>query len=201
MSLKFKVQSSKRGSFFLLFSFLLFSFSPCFGQNENPPPPQSMQKEAPTAKSKPKIVVGGGFGVQFGNFGSAVGISPQVGVYIKPWLLVLASGQYTYMWRKSFYDSHIWGVGVALQPCIIKRIIIHAGYEFEQNNFRWLDGSPKQVYNFHFAVLGGGYKQYLAPRVFIQALVLFNIPITQPTINNYSHNYYPFFRVGVGVDL
>jgi len=160
-----------------------------------------MQKEAPTAKSKPKIVVGGGFGVQFGNFGSAVGISPQVGVYIKPWLLVLASGQYTYMWRKSFYDSHIWGVGVALQPCIIKRIIIHAGYEFEQNNFRWLDGSPKQVYNFHFAVLGGGYKQYLAPRVFIQALVLFNIPITQPTINNYSHNYYPFFRIGVGVDL
>jgi hypothetical protein len=193
-NLKFKI---------LLFSLLLspFFFLPCFAQNNIPPPPQSMQKETPAKKNRPTFVAGGGFGVQFGNFGSAVSVSPQTGVYLKPWLLVLANGQYTYLWRRNFYDSHIWGLGVALQPCIIKRIVVHAGYEFEQNNFKWLDGSPRQVYNFHFAVVGGGYKQYIAPRVFFQALVLFNIPLNQPTINNYTNNYYPFFRINVGVDL
>ncbi|MCL2435850.1 MAG: hypothetical protein FWD09_06920, partial [Lentimicrobiaceae bacterium] len=86
-------------------------------------------------------------------------------------------------------------------PIIIKKIVVHVGYEFEQYHFKWLDGSPKRVQDFHFAVLGGGYKHYMAPRVFFQALILFNIPLNQSTINNYTYGYYPFFRIGVGVDL
>jgi len=196
---KFKIQNSL--FCFLLSAFCLFSSLPCSAQETNTlPPPQSLQKETPIKKKRPTFVVGGGLGAQFGIY-NAVSVSPQAGVYIKPWLLALVSGQYSYMWRKNFYNSNIWGLGAALQPCIIKRIVIHVGYEFEQYNFQWLDGSPKQVADFHFAVLGGGYKQYMSQNVFFQALILFNIPLNQPTINNYIHGYYPFFRIGVGVDL
>jgi hypothetical protein len=75
------------------------------------------------------------------------------------------------------------------------------GYDFEQYRFNWRDGSPIQVSNFHYLTLGGGYKHYMSNKVFFQALILFNIPLNQPTINNYTHSYYPFFRIGVGVDL
>jgi len=185
-----------------IISLLLFSFLLCFAQEiENIPPPQSLQKESPIKKTRPTFVVGGSFGAQFGSFGSAVGIAPQVGVYSKPWLLVLLNGQYTFMWRTGAYNANIWGLGAALQPLIIKRIVIHVGYEFEQYNFHWLDNSPKQAFDFHFAVLGAGYKHYMSKKVFFQALILFNIPLNQPKIINYSYGYYPFFRIGMGVDL
>ena len=93
-------------------------------------------------------------------------------------------------------------MGAALQPIIIKKIVVHVGYEFEQYRFNWLDGSPKRdPQSFHFAVLGGGYKHYMSQRVFFQALILFNIPLNQSTVNNYTYGYYPFFRIGVGIDL
>jgi hypothetical protein len=187
----------------IAFCLLLSAFCilPCSAQTEtDPPPPQSMRKESPVKKKRPTFVAGGGFGAQFGTV-SAVGVSPQVGVYIKPWLLALVNGQYAYVWSKNFYESNNWGLGAALQPLIIKRIIIHVGYEFEQYNFRWLDGSPNQKFNFHNLVVGAGYKQYMSKNVFLQALILFNIPLNQPTISNYTFNYYPFFRIGVGVDL
>ena len=185
-----------------LFSLLLFSLLPSSAQNPtDPPPPQSMQKESPLTKTRPKFTVGGSLGAQFGAFG-AVGVAPIVGIYAKPWLLVLVNAQYSYMWRRNYYNSHIWGVGAALQPIIIKKIVVHVGYEFEQYRFNWLDGSPKRdPQSFHFAVLGGGYKHYMSQRVFFQALILFNIPLNQSTVNNYTYGYYPFFRIGVGIDL
>jgi hypothetical protein len=161
-----------------------------------------MQKELlqQAKKQRPTFTAGGGFGLQFGTF-NAIDVAPFVGVYATPWLVVLANGQYSYMWNKMFFDSHVWGVGAALEPIIIKKIVIHAGYEFSQIKFRWLDGSPKQNYDFHFVVLGGGYKQYVSQRVFFQALILFNIPLNQPKINNYNYGYYPFFRIVVGIDI
>ena len=187
-------------SAFLLSAFLLFSSLPCSAQEENVPLPQSMQKESPVKKKRPMLTAGGGFGFQFGTF-SAVNVAPQFGVYAKPWLLVVANGQYSYMWAKNYFNSHVWGLGVALEPIIIKKIVVHAGYEFSQIHFRWLDGSPKEVDNFHFIVLGGGYKHYISQRVYFQALILFNIPLNQSTIQNYYNNYYPFFRIGIGVDF
>ena len=208
----FKVQGSKEYRshsqfsilnsqfFFLLFSFLLFSSLPCFGQAEKLPPPQSMQNETPLKRKIPKFTVGGDFGFQLGTF-NTVNVMPQVGVYATPWLLAVLSGEYSYMWRKNYYNSHVWGVGAALQPCIIKKIIIHVGYEFTQVHFKWLDGSPKQIQDFHYVVLGAGYKYYVTQNVYLQTLVLLNIPLNKPEINNFSYNYYPYFKFGVGVDL
>jgi hypothetical protein len=184
---------------FLLFSFLLFSL-PCFAQDPNLPLPQSMQKESPVQKKRPMFTAGGSFGLQFGTF-STVNVEPFVGVYATPWLVALINGQYSYMWYKNSFDSHVWGIGAALEPIIIKKIVLHAGYEFSQMKFRWLDGSPPQKDSFHFIVVGGGYKQYMTQRVYFQALILFNIPLNQSTIQNYYNNYYPFFRIGVGVDI
>jgi len=185
----------------IFFCFLLFSFCiDVIAQTENIPLPQSMQKESPVKKKRPTFTVGGGFGFQFGTY-NAIDVMPMAGVYVKPWLVVMANGQYSYMWRRNYYDSHVWGLGIALQPCIIKKIVIHAGYEYSQVNFKWFDGSPRQIESFHFAVVGAGYKQYVAQKVYFQALILFNIPLTQPTIQNYYYNYYPFFRINVGVDL
>jgi len=186
--------------FFLLFSFLLFSFFPCSAQEEIPPPPQSMQKESPMQKKRPMFTAGGGFGFQFGTY-NAVNVAPQFGVYATPWLVVLANGQYSYMWTRNFYNSHVWGIGVAVEPIIKQKFVVHFGYEFSQIYFRWLDGSQPQKANFHFLVLGGGYKQYMSKRVYFQALILFNIPLNQSIIQNYYYNYYPFFRIGVGVDF
>ncbi|MCL2246176.1 MAG: hypothetical protein FWC10_03580 [Lentimicrobiaceae bacterium] len=186
---------------FLLFCFLLFATLPSIAQTEKPPLPKSMQTEAPGVKKKPKFTTGGGFGFQFGAYFNTIEVSPQVGVYATPWLHVVANAQYSYMWRRSYYNSHVWGLGIALEPIIIKKIVTHVGYEFSQLHFKWLDGSPKQVENFHYVVLGGGYKQYISQRIYFQALILFNIPLNQPTIQNYYYNYYPFFRVGIGVDL
>jgi hypothetical protein len=187
----------------IVFCFLLsaFCFLPCVAQNEEtPPPPQSLQKESPIQKKRPTFVVGGGFGVQFGAY-NAIDLAPQVGVYAKPWLLVLVNGGYSYAWSKKLFNAHTWGIGAALQPIIIKKILIHVGYEFEQYSFKWLDGLPKHTYNFHYAVLGVGYKHYVSKRVFFQTLVLFNIPLIQNDITNYNNNYYPFIRIGFGVDL
>lgn len=179
-----------------------FCLAPCSAQTETDPPlPRSMQKETPLKKQRPKFVAGGGLGISFSGYGGAVGVMPQVGVYVKPWLLALVNGQYTYVWSRNFYESHTWGLGAALQPIIIKKIIVHVGYDFEQYRFNWRDGSPVQVANFHYLTLGAGYKYYMSQRIFFQALVLMNIPLNQPAINNYSHSYYPFFRFGVGVDL
>jgi hypothetical protein len=164
------------------------------------PPPKSMQKQSPVKNKRPTFTVGGGIGFQFGSYNS-VEVMPMGGVYIKPWLLALVNGQYSYMWRKNYYDSHIWGIGAALQPWIIKKILVHVGYEFNQMHFKWFDGSPKQIQDFHFAVLGVGYKQYMSQKLYFQALVLLNIPLNQTTLNSYSYNYYPYFRIGVGVDL
>jgi hypothetical protein len=185
---------------FLLFSFLLFSLS-LSAQVESIPLPQSMQKESPLVKKKrPTFTAGGSFGFQLGTF-SAVNVSPQVGVYATPWLVALVTGEYSFMWARNFYDSHVWGMGAALEPIIKEKIVIHVGYEFSQVNFRWLDGSPNQIYDFHFLVMGGGYKQYMSKRVYFQALILINIPLNQHTIKNYSNNYFPFFRIGIGVDI
>jgi hypothetical protein len=181
------------------FYFLLFSLS-CFAQESNLPLPQSMQKAPPTQKTRPKFTAGGGLGFQFGGY-NEINVAPFVGVYATPWLVGLVNGQYSYMWSRLNFDSHVWGVGAALEPIIKKRIVLHAGYEFSQIKFRWLDGSPQQIANFHFLVVGGGYKQYISERIYFQALILFNIPLTQPSIQNYYYNYYPFFRIGVGVDI
>ncbi|MDR2970981.1 MAG: hypothetical protein LBU83_03515 [Bacteroidales bacterium] len=181
-------------------TFIILSLN-CSAQEEIPPPPQSMQKEAPIVKKqRPKFTVGGGMGFQFGTY-SAIDVMPQAGVYATPWLLVLVNGEYSYMWSKNNYNSHVWGIGAAMQPCIIKRILIHVGYEFTQVNFKWVGKYSKQVQDFHFVVIGAGYKHYITNRIYLQALVLLNIPINQPKITNYSYNYYPYFRVGVGVDL
>jgi len=167
---------------------------------EKIPPPQSMQKESPMKKKRPMFTVGGSMGFQFGAY-NAINVAPQGGVYATPWLVALVNGQYSYLWHKDLFTSHIWGLGAALQPIILKKIVVHVGYEFTQYNFKWLDGSPKQTDNFHFLVLGGGYKQYVSKRVYFQALILFNIPLIEPSVPNYKHNYYPFFRIGVGVDI
>jgi hypothetical protein len=159
-----------------------------------------MQQAPPGKKQRPTFTVGGGFGFQFGFYNS-VEVLPMGGVYIKPWLVAMINGQYSYMWSKSLYHSHIWGIGAALEPWIIKRIVVHAGYEYNQMIFNWLDGSPKVIQDFHFAVPGVGYKQYINKQIYFQGLILFNIPLNQPTIQNYSYSYYPYFRVVVGVDL
>ena len=190
-------------SAFLLFCFLLFVTLPCNGQTEKPPPPKSMQKNVSGGKKQPKFTTGGGFGFQFGSFGSVVEVAPQVGMYATPWLHVVANAQYSFMWSRSAsaYNSHVWGLGLALEPIIIKKIVTHVGYEFSQIHFRWLDGSPKLVESFHFVVLGGGYKHYIAQRVYFQALILFNISLNKSSILNNSNSYLPFFRIGIGVDL
>ena len=177
-----------------------FCFLPCFAQDETKVPmPQSMQEEMPV-KKRPTFTVGGGVGFQFGTYNS-VEATPMAGIYIKPWLLFQMNGQYSYLWRKNYYDSHIWGIGAALQPWIAKRVLLHAGYEFNQIYFKWLDGSKSQVLDLHFFVVGAGYKQYISKKFYFQALVLLNIPLNQATLNSYNYNYYPYFRVGVGIDL
>jgi len=183
-----------------LFCFLLFSSLHAIAQ-ENIPLPQSMQKESPQVKKKrPVFTTGGGLGFQFG-YSNAVNVAPIVGVYATPWLVALLNGQYSYMWARNYYNSHVWGIGAAMEPIIIKKIVLHAGYEFLQIKFRWLDGSPPEFADFHFLVVGGGYKQYMSQHIYFQALILFNIPLKQPTIQNYYYNYYPSFRINIGVDI
>ena len=185
---------------FLLFSLLLFSFLICSAQESNLPLPQSMQKESPVQKKRPMMTAGGGFGFQFG-YSNEINVAPFFGVYATPWLVALVNGQYSFMWSRFNYNAHIWSIGAALQPIIIKRIVIHAGYEFEQVSFKWLNASPKRVQNFHNLVVGAGYKQYASKNVYFQALILFNIPLNQPTIPNFNYTYYPFFRINIGVDF
>ena len=159
-----------------------------------------MQKESPVQKKRPKLTAGGGFGFQFG-YSNEVSVSPFVGIYATPWLVGLVNGQYSYMWSRFNYNAHVWRIGAALQPIIIKRIVIHAGYEFEQVKFKWLDGSPSIVQDFHNIVVGIGYKQYMSDRIYFQGLILMNIPLNKHAVSNFTYNYYPFFRINIGVDF
>ena len=190
-------------NFFLPFCFsalLLFCFSALHAQTEKVPPPKSLQQNVKTEKKRPVFTVGSGLGAQFGA-NSAVEISPFAGIYATKWLVFSVNGEYAFMWNKNYFNAHIWGIGVAAQPCIIDRILLHAGYKFNQIQFKWFDGSPTIKENFNYIVLGAGYKQYLAQKIYIQGLVLMDIPIDQPTINNYSGNFYPYFKVSLGIDL
>ena len=193
------ITSSHHHISFLLFSLLLFSFLPCSAQESNLPLPQSMQKELPVQKKRPMLTAGGGFGFQFG-YSNEVNIAPFFGVYATPWLVALVNGQYSFMWSRFNYNAHIWSVGAALQPIIIKKIVIHAGYEFEQVKFKWWDGL-KLMQNFHKVVVGAGYKQYMSEKIYFQGFILFNIPLNQHSIQNFNYNYYPFFRINIGVDF
>ena len=184
----------------ILFFLLLFSFLPCSAQESNLPLPQSMQKELPVQKKRPMLTAGGGFGFQFG-FYNEIKVAPFFGVYATPWLVALVNGQYSFMWSRFNYNAHIWSVGAALEPIIIKKIVIHAGYEFEQVRFTWLDGSSTKEQNFHNVVVGAGYKQYMSEKIYFQGLILFNIPLNQHSIQNFNYNYYPFFRINIGVDF
>ncbi|MDR0207064.1 MAG: hypothetical protein LBI45_07415 [Bacteroidales bacterium] len=184
--------------FFLLFFF--FAFFHCNAQTEKIPLPKSLQQNIKTEKKRPVFTVGSGIGAQFGAT-SAVEISPFAGIYATKWLVFLVNGEYAFMWNKNYFNAHIWGIGVAVQPCIIDRILLHAGYKFNQIQIKWLDIYPREKENFNYVVLGGGYKQYLAQKIYIQGLVLIDIPINPPTINNYSHSFYPYFKVSVGIDL
>jgi hypothetical protein len=158
-----------------------------------------MQKESPVRKKRPMMTAGGGFGFQFG-YSNEVNIAPFFGVYATPWLVALVNGQYSFMWSRFNYNAHIWSVGAALQPIIIKKIVIHAGYEFEQVKFKWWDGL-KLMQNFHKVVVGAGYKQYMSEKIYFQGFILFNIPLNQHSIQNFNYNYYPFFRINIGVDF
>jgi len=194
------ITSSHHHISFLLFTLLLFSILIGSAQESNLPLPQSMQKETPVQKKRPMMTAGGGFGFQFG-FYNEVNVAPFVGIYATPWLVALVNGKYSFMWSRFNYNSHIWGVGAALQPIIIKKIVIHVGYDFEQVRFQWLDGSQPLVQDFHNIVMGAGYKQYLSNKVYFQGLILFNIPLNQHSIQNFNYNYYPFFRINIGVDF
>lgn len=191
---------------FLILSF--FSFQAIYAQQDTIPPPRSLQKEEPGKKRKlPKFTAGGGVGLHFGTY-NAIEIQPQIGVYATKWLLVGINADYSYMWTRytqaNSYSSNVVGVGAFLQPILFKKLLLLAGYDFTYVYYDWKDVAVKETYNYHTIYAGIGIKQYMGKKAYFQALVLINAFQTGTGVTKnqyYVPNYYPFLRIGIGVDL
>lgn len=184
--------------FFAIFAVLfwgcLLTTPSGFAQNEENPRPISLQNNDNSQKRRPKIRLGGNFGLQLGTY-TAINISPQVGISPVDWFMVGGGVSYMFVSQYQYSRSHLVGANLFLQPIIAKRVLIHAEYEYSRIYNTFFAGDRNTTEN-HGVAAGAGYRHYLSDRISIYGLILINL------YQSYWHNnYIPFFRVGVNVDL
>lgn len=170
----------------LIFCFLIFGLHSGIAQH--------LQDD----KEPGRFYVGGNFGIQFGTV-TLIDVSPLLGYRLTEKLSIGAGISYLYYRDARFnpvYSTNIYGGRAFIRHYLFKDIFAHAEYEllnFEVYDWNTYEYNRKYVSG---VLVGGGYRQWLGPRFFMNILVLWNI---NETIDYPYSN--PIFRVGIGTGL
>ena len=139
-----------------------------------------------------RIFTGGNLGLQFGTT-TVIDVSPLIGYRITDKLGAGITATYKYYrFRTNIgdYTTSIYGGGLFGRYLITENLFAHAEYEILNGPWRFDD----ERYNITSILIGGGYRQPLSDRIFLNLLVLWNI-------NDSADSPYnnPIIRAGVGV--
>ena len=163
--------------------FLIFGFS------------NSLQSQEVEKKYVPKkIVVGSGFGFQFGTI-TVIELSPEIGYKITDKLTAGVGFSYQYYKDSRYvpaYESDIIGGSIFTRYYVYRDFFAHAEYQMLKYDYMdWSSGNKEEVTT-DGVLIGGGYRQWIGKNIFSNLTMLFNIN---------ESLYYPYtspiFRVGV----
>jgi len=143
-----------------------------------------------------RLVVGGGFGAQFGNI-TSVQLAPSVGYMFTDNLLAGVTGKYIYFQDRDFnYETSMYGGGLFTQYFFLENFIAHAEYELlNLEAYNAINFSEERV-NVSSIFVGGGYRSLMGGNSFVSIMLLYNLndDINSPYTN-------PILRIGFGIGL
>lgn len=142
-----------------------------------------------------RVIVGGGFGLQFGTV-TLVEVSPTIGYLITDNLLAGIGGRYIYYeenYLGSSYQTNIYGGNAFTQYFFTENLLGHV--EYEMLNLESGFAEANRI-NISSLFVGGGYRSSLGGNSFASILVLYNLndDINSPYTN-------PVIRIGFGFGL
>ena len=178
----------------LLFLFLIFFASYSFSQAKESTDKYSSKKKRFQLDPE-RMVLGGGFGAQFGSV-TAVEISPTFGYLLTENLLAGVGARYMYFEEKILtytFSTNIYGGSVFTQYFFLEDYLAHVEYEvLNLEDF----SEPESRININSFFIGGGYRSMLGESSFATILLLYNLndDINSPYTN-------PIIRIGLGFGL
>ena len=177
--------------FLLLFG--LFSLG-LFSQAREDKGKQSANKSASENKGfdLDKVVLGGSFGAQFGDF-TVVEVSPTAGYKLTEEWIAGVGIRYIYVKPRLAQSSSLYGASTFTQYTIFEQAVLHAEFEYlSLEDF----ANPGERIDFFSPLVGAGYRTSFGGSGFANFLILFNL--------NESDNYpysNPIFRLNFGFGL
>ena len=145
---------------------------------------------------KERLVYGGDVILSIGNNQTAIGASPLVGYKVSP--RYIAGLGYTYVYYESgSFQSRYYGPRIFNRFFPIEQGFLHAEFEhltFKQELELSSGENIEEKRSFPALLVGGGYRQELAPRVFFSISVLYDVIEDEDSFYNG-----PIIRAGVGV--
>ncbi|MEQ9353201.1 MAG: hypothetical protein RJQ00_11520 [Vicingaceae bacterium] len=143
-----------------------------------------------------RLVIGGGFGAQFGDI-TSVQLAPTLGYLFTDNLLAGLTGKYIYYQDREFnYETNMYGGGLFAQYFFLENFIAHAEYELlSLEAFNPIDFTEKRV-TVNSVFVGGGYRSFMGGNSFVSIMLLYNLndDINSPYTN-------PILRIGFGIGL
>ncbi|MBC35306.1 MAG: hypothetical protein CL663_04610 [Bacteroidetes bacterium] len=157
--------------------------------------PQSVNAQYNSPASN--VYVGGSFGLQFGTE-DIIDVSPMIGFWVTPFFTIgtgLSYQYYSTTINNLDYTDHIYGARVFGRLYFLDMFYLHSEYEYlslKEINA----GSNVQRFNQTNLLVGGGYREWVGPNMFMSFTVLWNL---NDKYNNASDK--PIYRVGFGVAI
>jgi hypothetical protein len=173
----------------ILSVFILLSPFYSLGQDDIP------VKERPMRE---RIFFGGNFGLQFGTI-TFVDVSPLIGYRFTDKFSAGPGISYMF-YRERFagfapFETSIYGGRIFSRYEIFRGIFLHGEYEvLNREIFDYLVSPDRFRMNVTSILLGGGFRQHMGGRTFLNLLVLWNI-------NESAYSMYnnPIIRMGINV--
>ncbi|HEY4800173.1 MAG TPA: hypothetical protein VII99_13920 [Bacteroidia bacterium] len=182
-----------------LIGICLLSGAFCYSQDFDVNPPVPKQEKEKEKEKKPfwsldKVYVGGGLGLQFGNF-TMVNLSPDIGYRITDRYSAGIGVRYIYLSDKRYIppsELNIYGGSIFNRFIITKFLFAHAEYEIL--NGPWYSNSVQRS-NLNNIWVGGGLRQAAGNSSF-NIMALWNL--NETPINPFPN---PQIRMGISIGL
>ncbi|MBI2967848.1 MAG: hypothetical protein HYY40_08550 [Bacteroidetes bacterium] len=144
-----------------------------------------------------RLVFGGNFGLGLSGTQFAANFSPTIGYRVNEKFLPGAGITYIYFSDAFYnYDTHIYGGSVFGRYYIFENVFLYGEYEIL--NLEFYEPYLQDFFrrNITSILFGGGYRQHLGGRVYLNLLALWNFNDTK-----YSPYVNPVIRMGFSVGM
>lgn len=158
-----------------------------------------------------RFFYGGYLGLQIGNFVISVNVSPTLGFRFTNRLTIGLGGTYQYYrdrgWMRNVdftTSTHIFGGSTYARYMVYRQIFVHGEFEalnldpqmrFSPESGEGIEPGASRFWEYNYFA-GGGYRQRLSDKVFLNLMVLYNFN-TESVV--YFQN--PIFRFGIDVRM